>query len=161
CDGSTSFEITAGNRQERGTDVILYINEESKEFLQESKISGILNKYAKFLPVPVQFGTKSESVPDGEDEEGKPKYKSVEVDNIINNTNPVWVKSRSELSDEDYLKIYHELYPFSEEPLFWIHLNVDYPFNLTGVLYFPKLKEDYEFQRNKIKLFSRQVFITD
>lgn len=161
CDGSTSFEITAGNRQERGTDVILYINEESKEFLQEAKISGILNKYAKFLPVPVQFGTKTESVPDGEDEEGKPKYKSVEVDNIINNTNPIWVKSPSELTDEDYLKFYQELYPFSEEPLFWIHLNVDYPFNLTGVLYFPKLKEDYEFQRNKIKLFSRQVFITD
>src|SRR5690606_16259246 len=106
CDGSTSFEITAGNRQERGTDVILYINEESKEFLQESKISGILNKYAKFLPIPVQFGTKTESVPDGEDEEGKPKYKSVEVDNIINNTNPIWVKSPSELTDEDYLKFY-------------------------------------------------------
>lgn len=161
CDGSTSFEITEGSRTERGTDVILYINPESEEFLQESRIREILNKYAKFLPVPVQFGTKTESVPDGEDEEGKPKYKSVEVDNIINNTNPIWTKAPADLKDEDYLNFYRELYPFSEEPLFWIHLNVDYPFNLTGVLYFPKLKNDFEVQKNKIKLFSRQVFITD
>ena len=161
CDGSTSFEISEGNKTERGTDVILYINAESEEFLEENRIETILNKYAKFLPVPVQFGTKSESVPDGEDEEGKPKYKSVEVDNIINNTNPIWTKAPSELKDQDYLDFYSELYPFSEEPLFWIHLNVDYPFNLTGVLYFPKLKNDFEVQKNKIKLFSRQVFITD
>src|SRR6478735_402704 len=161
CDGSTSFEIAEGNRTERGTDVILYINEDSEEFLQEHRISEILNKYAKFLPVPVQFGTKKESVPDGEDKDGKPKYETIEVDNIINNTNPIWTKAPSDLKDEDYIDFYRELYPFSEEPLFWIHLNVDFPFHLTGVLYFPKLKNDFEIQKNKIKLFSRQVFITD
>ncbi|MEJ8843107.1 molecular chaperone HtpG [Lacibacter sp. H375] len=161
CDGSTEFELTDGTRTERGTDVILYINSESEEFLEEHRISSILDKYAKFLPVPVQFGTKEESVEDGVDEEGKTKYKSVTVDNIINNTNPIWTKAPSDLKDEDYLDFYRELYPFSEEPLFWIHLNVDYPFNLTGVLYFPKLKNDFEVQKNKIKLFSRQVFITD
>jgi len=161
CDGSTEFEITDGNRTERGTDVILYINSESEEFLEEHRISSILDKYAKFLPVPVQFGTKDESVEDGVDEEGKTKYKTVTVDNIINNTNPIWTKAPADLKDEDYLDFYRELYPFSEEPLFWIHLNVDYPFNLTGVLYFPKLKNDFEVQKNKIKLFSRQVFITD
>lgn len=161
CDGSTSFEISEGTRTERGTDVILYLNPDSEEFLQEHRISEILNKYAKFLPVPVQFGTKKESEPDGEDAEGKPKYKTVEVDNIINNTDPVWTKGPADLKDEDYLDFYHELYPYSDEPLFWIHLNVDYPFHLTGVLYFPKLKNDFEIQKNKIKLFSRQVFITD
>ena len=161
CDGSTSFEITEGSRTERGTDVILYLNAESEEFLQQHRIREILNKYAKFLPVPVQFGTKTESIPDGEDEEGKPKYKTEEVDDIINNTQPIWIKSPTELKDEDYLDFYRELYPMAEEPLFWIHLNVDYPFNLTGVLYFPKLKNDFEIQKNKIKLFSRQVFITD
>ncbi len=161
CDGSTEFEITEGTRTTRGTDVILHINAESEEFLNKQRLQEILDKYAKFLPVPIKFGTKTESEPDGEDEEGKAKYKSVEVDNIINDTNPIWTKSPSELTDEDYLNFYKELYPFSEDPLFWIHLNVDYPFNLTGVLYFPKLKNDYEFQRNKIKLFSRQVFITD
>jgi molecular chaperone HtpG len=161
CDGSTSFEITEGNRATRGTDVILYINEESKEFLDDHRISEILNKYAKFLPVPVQFGTKQESIPDGEDTDGKPKYKNIEVDNIINTTTPIWTKAPGELKDEDYLEFYRELYPYSEEPLFWIHLNVDYPFNLTGVLYFPKLKNEFEVQKNKIKLYSRQVFITD
>jgi molecular chaperone HtpG len=161
CDGSTEFELTDGNRTERGTDVILYINSDSEEFLEEHRISSILDKYAKFLPVPVQFGTKEESVEDGTDEEGKTKYKTVTVDNIINNTSPIWTKAPSDLKDEDYLDFYRELYPFSEEPLFWIHLNVDYPFNLTGVLYFPKLKNDFEVQKNKIKLFSRQVFITD
>lgn len=161
CDGSTSFEITEGSRMKRGTDVILYINEDSEEFLQEHKVSDILNKYAKFLPVPVQFGTKKESVPDGEDTDGKPKYKTIDVDNIINNTNPIWTKAPADLKDEDYLDFYRQLYPFSEEPLFWIHLNVDFPFHLTGVLYFPKLKNDFEIQKNKIKLFSRQVFITD
>ena len=161
CDGSTEFEITEGNKQERGTDVILYINSESEEFLQENRIQGILDKYAKFLPVPIQFGTRSESVEDGEDEKGEKKYKTIEVPNIINNTTPIWTKQPADLNDEDYLKFYRELYPFAEDPLFWIHLNVDYPFNLTGVLYFPKLKNDFEVQRNKIKLFSRQVFITD
>ncbi|WP_185216844.1 molecular chaperone HtpG [Sphingobacterium mizutaii] len=162
CDGSTSYEISAGSRTTRGTDVILHINEESLEFLQKQRIQQILNKYCKFLPVPIQFGMKSESEPDGEDEEGKPKYKTVEVPNIINNTHPAWTKSPSELTDDDYLKFYHELYPHSmDEPLFWIHLNVDYPFNLTGILYFPKIKNELEIQRNKIQLYSRQVFITD
>ncbi|NGM63778.1 molecular chaperone HtpG [Sphingobacterium sp. SGR-19] len=162
CDGSTSYEISEGTRTERGTDVILHINEESQEFLNEGRLSEILNKYARFLPVPVRFGTKTESQPDGEDEEGKPKYKSVEVDNIINNTTPAWTKAPSELKDEDYLAFYRELYPYSmDEPLFWIHLNVDYPFNLTGILYFPKIKNEMDIQRNKIQLYSRQVFITD
>lgn len=162
CDGSTSYEISEGTRTTRGTDVILHINEDSAEFLNKFKLQEILDKYAKFLPVPIHFGTKTKSEPDGEDEEGKPKYKSIEVDNIINNTNPAWTKSPSELKDEDYLAFYRELYPTSmEEPLFWIHLNVDYPFNLTGILYFPKIKNELEIQRNKIKLYSRQVFITD
>ncbi|RYE55120.1 MAG: molecular chaperone HtpG, partial [Sphingobacteriales bacterium] len=161
CDGSTTFEITEGSRTTRGTDIILHVNAESEEFLDKFKLEGILDKYGKFLPVPIKFGTKTEQEPDGEDEEGKPKTKSVEVDNIINTTNPIWTKAPADLSDEDYLAFYKQLYPFSEDPLFWIHLNVDYPFNLTGVLYFPKLKNDFEMQRNKIRLFSRQVFITD
>lgn len=161
CDGSTEFSISEGTRTTRGTDVILHINADSEEFLNEHKLQEILDKYAKFLPVPIKFGTRTNREPDGEDEEGKPKYKDVEVDNIINNTTPIWTKSPSELKDEDYLAFYKELYPFSEDPLFWIHLNVDYPFNLTGVLYFPKIKKEFELQRNKIKLFSRQVFITD
>ena len=161
CDGSTEFEIADGNRTTRGTDIILHINSESEEFLSEHKLQEILDKYAKFLPVPIKFGTKTNQEEDGTDEEGKTKYKSVEVDNIVNTTNPIWTKAPADLSDEDYLDFYKQLYPFSEEPLFWIHLNVDYPFNLTGVLYFPKVKDDFDMQRNKIKLFSRQVFITD
>ncbi|MDR2281900.1 MAG: molecular chaperone HtpG [Sphingobacterium sp.] len=162
CDGSTSYEISEGSRTKRGTDVILHVNADSTEFLSKFRLQEILDKYAKFLPVPIRFGTKTTSESDGEDEEGKPKYKSVEVDNIINNTNPAWTKSPSELTDEDYLSFYRELYPQSmDEPLFWIHLNVDYPFNLTGILYFPKIKNELEIQRNKIKLYSRQVFITD
>ncbi|MEP0712878.1 MAG: ATP-binding protein, partial [Algoriphagus sp.] len=127
CDGSTSFEISKGKRKERGTDIILHINKDSEEFLDKWKLQGILDKYAKFLPVPIKFGTKTESVEDGVDEEGKKKWKSVEVDNLINTTAPIWTKSPSELTDEDYLKFYKELYPMSEDPLFWIHLNVDYP----------------------------------
>ncbi len=161
CDGSTEFEISEGSRTERGTDVILYINAENEEFLKAGKLQGILDKYCKFLPVPVQFGTKKESVEDGEDEKGDTKYKTIDVPNIINNTQPIWTKQPNELKDEDYLSFYRELYPFSEDPLFWIHLNVDYPFHLTGVLYFPRLKNDLEMQRNKIRLYSRQVFITD
>lgn len=161
CDGSTEFEISEGSLAERGTEITLHINAESEEFLDKHKLQGILDKYAKFLPVPIKFGTTTQEQEDGEDEEGKPKYKSVETDNIINDTTPIWTKSPSELKDEDYLKFYKELYPYSEDPLFWIHLNVDYPFNLTGVLYFPKLKNDFEITKNKIKLFSRQVFITD
>lgn len=161
CDGSTEYEITKGKRKDRGTDIVLHINKDSEEFLDKWKLQGILDKYCKFLPVPIKFGTKSESVEDGVDEKGDKKWKSVEVANIINTTAPIWTKSPSDLSDEDYLKFYKELYPMSEDPLFWIHLNVDYPFNLTGVLYFPKVKNEFELQRNKIKLFSRQVFITD
>jgi molecular chaperone HtpG len=161
CDGSTSYEISEGSRTTRGTDIILHINSESEEFLSKHKIEEILDKYGKFLPVPIKFGTKTTQEPDGEDEEGKPKTVSVEVDNIINTTAPIWTKAPADLSDQDYLDFYKQLYPFSEDPLFWIHLNVDYPFNLTGVLYFPKVKNDFDMQRNKIKLFSRQVFITD
>lgn len=161
CDGSTEFEITAGSRETRGTDITLHINKDSEEFLEEHKLREILHKYCQFLPIPIQFGTKTDRIPDGEDEEGKPKFKEETVPDIINNTSPIWTKSPSELKDEDYLNFYRELYPLSEEPLFWIHLNVDYPFNLTGVLYFPKVKNDFDLQRNKIKLFSRQVFITD
>ncbi|MBX2944266.1 MAG: molecular chaperone HtpG [Cyclobacteriaceae bacterium] len=173
CDGSTEFELSKAKKETRGTDVILHINADSEEFLDEWRLKGILEKYCKFLPVEIKFGTKEESVPvrtpedsqaggeDGEDKEGKKKYKTVTVDRIINNTQPIWTKSPNDLKDEDYLKFYKELYPFSEDPLFWIHLNVDYPFNLTGVLYFPKVKNDFEIQKNKIQLYSRQVFITD
>lgn len=161
CDGSTEFVLSPASRKERGTDVILHINKDSEEFLDEWRIKGILEKYCKFLPVEIKFGTTDESVEDGVDEEGKPKFKTEKKDRIINNPSPIWTKSPSELKDEDYLKFYKELYPFSEDPLFWIHLNVDYPFNLTGVLYFPKVKNDFELQKNKIQLYSRQVFITD
>ncbi len=161
CDGSTEFEIKEGTRTTRGTDIILHVNSESEEFLDQQKLQTILDKYFKFLTVKLVFGTTTDSVEDGEDAEGKKQYKSVEVENVINGAKPIWTQSPSELKDEDYIKFYKELYPFQEDPLFWIHLNVDYPFNLTGVLYFPKLKNDVEIQRNKIKLFSRQVFITD
>ncbi|GAA4459349.1 molecular chaperone HtpG [Nemorincola caseinilytica] len=162
CDGSTEFEITEGDRTTRGTSIILHVNADSQEFLDKYKLQGILDKYCKFLPVPIKFGTKKEYDYDSvaEDAEDK-KPKEKEVDNIINDTTPIWTKTPSELKDEDYLRFYRELYPMSEEPLFWIHLNVDHPFTLTGVLYFPKVRNDMEFQRNKIKLFSRQVFITD
>jgi len=161
CDGSTEFSIEPATKKERGTDVILHINKDSEEFLDEWRLKGILEKYCKFLPVEIKFGTKEESVEDGEDKDGKKKYKTVTVDRIINNPEPLWAKSPNDLKDEDYLKFYKELYPFSEDPLFWIHLNVDYPFNLTGILYFPKVKNDFELQKNKIQLYSRQVFITD
>ena len=161
CDGSTEFEITKGKRKERGTTITLHVNKDSEEFLEESRIQNVLDKYAKFLPIEVKFGEKDKQVEDGEDKEGKKKWKTVKVDNIINNTTPLWTKSPNDLTDEDYLNFYKELYPFSEEPLFWIHLNVDYPFELTGILYFPKLKKDFEIQKNKIQLYSRQVFITD
>ena len=161
CDGNTEFSITSSKKKERGTDVTLHINEDSKEFLEDARIQGILDKYARFLPISVKFGEKDKSEEDGKDKDGNPKYKTVKVDNIINETEPIWTKSPSELKDEDYLKFYRELYPFSEEPQFWIHLNVDYPFNLTGVLYFPRLKNDFEVPKNKIQLYSRQVFITD
>src|SRR4051812_14044823 len=161
CDGSTEFELSVLPKSTRGTDVILHVNKDSEEFLDEFRLKGILEKYCKFLPIEIKFGTKEDSVEDGVDKDNKPKYKKVTSDRIINNTNPIWAKAPSELKDEDYLKFYKELYPFTEDPLFWIHLNVDYPFNLTGVLYFPKIKNDFEVHRNKIQLYSRQVFITD
>ncbi len=161
CDGSTSYEISSSKKKTQGTDIVLHINEDSVEFLNQGRIQGILDKYCKFLPVEIKFGTKDESVEDGKDKDDKPKYKTIKKDNIINNTQPLWTKQPSELKDEDYLNFYRELHPFSEEPLFWIHLNVDYPFNLTGILYFPKIKNDFEVQKNKIQLYSRQVFITD
>ena len=161
CDGSTEFELSGAEKETRGTDVILHVNEDSEEFLDELRLKGILEKYCKFLPVEIKFGTKDESVEDGVDKDDKPKYTTVTTDRIINNTSPIWAKAPLELKDEDYLAFYKELYPFTEDPLFWIHLNVDYPFNLTGVLYFPKIKNDFEIQRNKIQLYSRQVFITD
>lgn len=160
-EGNTEFEIKGAKKKDRGTDIILHIDKESEEFLEDFRIQGILDKYAKFLPVKVKFGEKEESVQDGEDKDGKPKYKTVKKDNIINDVEPLWTKNPNDLKDEDYISFYKSLYPFSEDPLFWIHLNVDYPFNLTGILYFPKLKKDFEFQRNKIQLYSRQVFITD
>ncbi|KAA9331918.1 molecular chaperone HtpG [Adhaeribacter soli] len=138
CDGSTEFEITPSDKAERGTDIILNVAADSDEFLEPARLRTILTKYCKFLPVEVEF-------------EGE----------VINNPNPIWTKSPSELTDEDYTKFYNELYPFSEPPLFWIHLNVDYPFNLTGILYFPKIKNEFEFTKNKIQLYSKQVFITD
>ncbi len=161
CDGSTEFELTSSPKDQRGTNVILHVNEEAEEFLDEFRLKGILDKYCKFLPVEIKFGTKDERVEDGVDKDGKPAYKTITKDRIINNPAPLWAKSPKDLTDEDYLKFYKELYPFAEDPLFWIHLNVDYPFNLTGVLYFPKVKNDFEMNKNKIQLYSRQVFITD
>ncbi len=160
-EGNTEFEIATAKKDGRGTDIVLHLAEDSEEFLEDHRIQGILDKYAKFLPVPIRFGEKEESQPDGEDKDGNPKYKTVKRDNIVNDTDPIWTKSPNDLKDEDYLNFYKSLYPLSEDPLFWIHLNVDYPFNLTGILYFPKLKKDFELQRNKIQLYSRQVFITD
>jgi molecular chaperone HtpG len=161
CDGSTQFELSAATKDQRGTDIILHVNADSEEFLDEWRLKGILEKYCKFLPVEIKFGTKTESVEDGVDAEGKAKYTTVTQDRIINNPAPLWTKSPSELKDEDYLNFYKELYPMAEDPLFWIHLNVDYPFNLTGILYFPKVKNDFDLHKNKIQLYSRQVFITD
>ncbi len=156
CDGSTEFVIETADKKERGTDVILHIDKENKEFLEDYRIRDILNKYCHFLPIPIVFGEKEETI---KDKDGKEK--TVKKENIINNPEPIWTKKPSELKDEDYLEFYKELYPFSEDPLFWIHLNVDYPFHLTGILYFPKIKNEFEVNKNKIQLYSRQVFITD
>jgi molecular chaperone HtpG len=161
CDGNTEFEISEGKKLERGTDIILHINKDSEEFLDEWKLKQTLDKYCKFMPAPVIFGKESAQEPDGEDADGKPKFKTVEIDRVINNNAPIWVKAPADLKDEDYLNFYKVLYPFADDPLFWIHLNVDYPFNLTGVLFFPKVKGEFELNRNKIQLYSRQVFITD
>lgn len=163
--GSPEFTISEIEKSDRGTDIVLFINEESIEFLEKSRIQGILDKYCKFLPIPVIFGTKTEYIdsPEGEkDENDRIKRVPVEVPNQVNNPNPAWTKAPVDLKQEDYAAFYRELYPMSfDEPLFHIHLNVDYPFNLTGILYFPKIKENVEVQRNKINLYSNQVFITD
>ena len=165
CDGSPNYTIEEISKKTKGTDIILHIDEDSKEFLEEGRISGILNRYCKFLPVEVKFGTKTISVddPKGEkDDKGEVKQVDKEVDNIINNTKPTWTKAPQDLNEEDYSNFYKELYPTEfNDPIFNIHLNVDYPFNLTGILYFPKLKNNLEVQKNKINLYSNQVFITD
>ncbi|RUA25371.1 MAG: molecular chaperone HtpG, partial [Bacteroidetes bacterium] len=164
CDGSPDYTMEEIPPRDRGTEITLKIAEDSKEFLEESRILEILNKYAKFLPVPIEFGeeTTFEEIEGEKDEHGNPKTKEVKKPRIINNTEPLWKKAPSELKDEDYNKFYRELYPTQfEDPLFHIHLNVDYPFNLTGVLYFPKLKKNIEVQKDKIQLYSNQVFITD
>ena len=153
CDGSPEFTLEDAGRTDRGTDIILHVDDDCKEFLEESRIQGLLTKYCRFLPVPVAFGKKKEWK-DG-------KQVDTEEDNVINDTCPIWTKKPSELKDEDYKKFYRDLYPMSDEPLFWIHLNVDYPFNLTGVLYFPKIKSNIELQRNKIQLYCNQVYVTD
>jgi len=165
CDGSPNYTIEETTKKTKGTDIVLHIDEDSKEFLEESRINAILNKYCKFLPIDVKFGTKKISVDDpseAKDDEGKIKKIDKEVDNIINNTSPAWTKLPQDLKDEDYSSFYRELYPMEfNEPIFNIHLNVDYPFNLTGILYFPKLKNNLEVQKNKINLYSNQVYITD
>ena len=155
CDGSPAYEIDDAERESRGSDIILYIDDDCKEFLDKQKIEGLLQKYCKFLPVPVAFGKKQEWSSE------KKKMVDTAEDNIINNVEPLWTKTHSTLKDEDYKSFYRTLYPMQDEPLFWIHLNVDYPFNLTGILYFPRIKSNIEIQRNKIQLYCNQVFVTD
>lgn len=153
CEGTPEYEMTETTKDDRGTDIILYIDDDNKEFLEKDKITSLLEKYCRYLPIPIAFGKKQEWK-DG-------KYVDTDEDNIVNNTHPAWVRKPSELKDEDYKAFYRELYPMADEPLFWIHLNVDYPFNLTGILYFPRIKSNMDFQRNKIRLYSNQVFVTD
>lgn len=153
CDGSPEFELEETEKADRGSDIILYIDDDCKEFLEKARIETLLNKYCKFLPVPVAFGKKTEWK-DG-------KQVETEEDNVINNVEPLWTKTPSSLKDEDYKSFYRTLYPMQDEPLFWIHLNVDYPFNLTGILYFPRIKNNIDLQRNKIQLYCNQVFVTD
>lgn len=164
CDGSPEYSIEEVDKKERGTDVIMHIGEDGKEFLDEFKLLDLLKKYSKFVPVPVQFGTEKveEEIEGEKDKDGNPKTKQVEKPRIINTTDPAWTKAPADLTDEDYKNFYRQLYPATfEEPLFHIHLNVDYPFKLTGILYFPKIQQNFEVQRNKIQLYSNQVFITD
>ncbi|MCD0466735.1 molecular chaperone HtpG [Flavobacterium sp. ENC] len=162
CDGSPEFTLEPADKTSRGTEIILHVAEDSLEFLEDSKISGLLNKYNKFMPIPIKFGTRTETLPKPEDAPEDYVNETVETDNIINNPNPAWTKQPAELSDEDYKNFYRELYPMQfEEPLFNIHLNVDYPFNLTGILYFPKLGTDMQIQKDKIQLYQNQVYVTD
>lgn len=159
CEGDPSYELADNDKAERGTDIVLHISDDSTEYLEDSRIQELLDKYCKFLPVPIQFGTRKEYETIGEGEDAETK--ETEVPNIINDKDPIWKKSPSELSDEDYKNFYQTLYPFSAPPMFWIHLNIDYPFNLTGILYFPKLNNAFEVQKNKIQLYSNQVYVTD
>ncbi len=164
CDGSPNYTITEIDKEDRGTEIIMHIDEESKEFLEEYRVLELLKKYSKFLPVPVQFGTEkiSEKVEGEKDKDGNDKYIEVEKPRIINNIAPLWKKAPTDCSEDDYKNFYRELYPMTfDEPLFHIHLNVDYPFNLTGILYFPKVKKNLEVQKDKIQLYSNQVFVTD
>jgi molecular chaperone HtpG len=162
CDGSPEFTLVAHDKKERGSEIILHIAEDSLEFLEEFKIRELLNKYNKFMPIPIKFGTKKETLPLPEGAAQDTKAEEIEVDNIINNPNPAWTKQPVDLTDEDYKSFYRELYPMQfEDPLFNIHLNVDYPFNLTGILYFPKLGNDMQIQKDKIQLYQNQVFVTD
>jgi len=163
CDGSPEYTITEIDNQDRGTEIILHIADDATEFLEEYRILELLKKYSKFLPVPIQFGTEKVSEKTGlKDKDGNDEYKEVEKPRIINNTKPAWTQKPTDLTDEDYKNFYRELYPMNfEEPLFHIHLNVDYPFNLTGILYFPKIKKNIEVQKDKIQLYSNQVFVTD
>ena len=162
CDGSPEFSIEPSDKKERGTEIILHIAEDSTEFLEDAKIRELLVKYNKFMPIPIKFGTKTETLPKPEGAKEDDPAPTQEVDDIINNPNPAWTKQPSELSEEEYKSFYRELYPMQfEEPLFHIHLNVDYPFNLTGILYFPKLTNDLNIQKDKIQLYQNQVFVTD
>lgn len=163
CDGTPNYSIETTEKDARGTDIILHVGAKDEEFLEQSRIEGLLNKYCKFLPVPIQFGTRKEYENAGEEPENDEENKGMEIDvpNIVNATAPIWKKSPSELTDDQYRAFYNELYPMSAEPLFWIHLNIDYPFNLTGVLYFPKLTNNLEVQKNKIQLYCNQVYVTD
>lgn len=162
CDGSPEFTLEPSDKTSRGTEIILHIAEDSLEFLEEGRISGLLQKYNKFMPVPIKFGTRTETLPKPENAPDDYVAETIEVDNIINNPNPAWTKQPSDLTDEDYKNFYRELYPMQfEEPLFNIHLNVDYPFNLTGILYFPKMTGDLQIQKDKIQLYQNQVFVTD
>lgn len=162
CDGSPEFELTEADKQDRGTEIILHISDDEKEFLEEGRISELLVKYNKFMPVPIKFGTKEEELPLPEDAAEDTKPETTTVDNIINNPTPAWTKQPTDLEEKDYNEFYRELYPMQfEEPLFHIHLNVDYPFNLTGILYFPKLSQDIAMQKDKIQLYQNQVFVTD
>ena len=162
CDGSPTYSLEAHDKTERGTEIVLHIGEEDAEFLEESRIRELLVKYNKFMPVPIKFGTKTETLPKPEDAKEEDPAPTQEVDNIINNPNPAWTKQPADLQDEDYKGFYRELYPMQfEEPLFNIHLNVDYPFNLTGILYFPKLGQDMNMQKDRIQLYQNQVFVTD
>jgi len=162
CDGSPEYKLKKSSKKERGTEIILHVSEDSTEFLEESRIRELLNKYNKFMPYPIKFGTKEETLPLPKNAKKDAKPKTKTVDNIINTTNPAWTKTPTDLKDEDYQSFYRELYPMQfEEPLFNIHLNVDYPFNLTGILYFPKIQNDLNIQKDRIQLYQNQVFVTD